>query len=80
MNIQKEFEKHYQANELLRDEEGYFCIMLDEELDPFTVRFNYDRCATINTEKETYIVLSRENLSMLDQLIDETEMLYSEEE
>lgn len=57
---------------------GLYCEFLDEELDVFTVEFNYDRCATIITGKNKYIKISGEDLRLLDYLVDETNYMYED--
>lgn len=56
-------------------EEGFKAIITDEEIDPFDVEFNGDRCANISTPL-TQIVLSANALRRLADMVDETEVLY----
>lgn len=56
-----------------QNEEGeYFVSFLDEELDIIHCNID-DECITLNTEQLTYVVLSREHLEKMIDLIDEVE-------
>jgi hypothetical protein len=47
--------------------------IVDAELDPVECEFYNDGCVDINTEKYTYLKLTRENLCQLIHLIDKSE-------
>lgn len=52
---------------------NYRMQIVDAELDPIDCKFNGDRCVEIDTEKLTYITLTRGNLQSLIDAIDEVE-------
>lgn len=60
---------------IIKDEQAT-AVILDAELDAVECEFNYDGCVHINTEGLTYICLTRENLSSLLNLIEESEEYY----
>lgn len=62
--------------ELQQEGHALYAELIDEELDPFRVDFNYDVCATIDTENLSYLVLSIENLRDMISLIEESEDIY----
>lgn len=48
-------------------------VILDEELDPIPLKFNYDNCVQIDTSELSYLTLNHDNLKTLSKLITEAE-------
>jgi hypothetical protein len=66
---------------LKEDEDGTItATIVDEELDPFECRFNYDGCVQIETEGYSHIALSIEQLYQLIGMIQNAEAKYAERE
>ena len=59
--------------------DGYYVNIVDEELDPFRVDFNYDGCATIKTDGYTEILLTPWHLRKLADLIEKAESKYEKD-
>jgi hypothetical protein len=59
-------------------EDGLKTEFLDAELDAFEVNFNYDNCATIDTNGMKYIAISRNTLIKLARLVDIADKRYEE--
>ena len=76
-----ELEKKLYPNcyELNREEEFISTTILDEELDPIKLIFNYDRCVQIETKDLEYIILSVRHLENLISLIKESENMFFQE-
>ena len=53
-----------------------YAELMDVEGDFFKVNFNYDGCATIDTENMTYIALTQGNLLHLSEALEEAEEVY----
>jgi len=68
INIEKEL--FPESNTLIYN---YRMKIVDAELDPIYCKFNGDRCVEMDTEKLTYITLTRINLQVLMDAIDEVE-------
>lgn len=65
------------SGELYTDKEGTIrARIIDEEIDPIDVRFDYDGCVHIDTKEYTHITLSLDNLSELMGMIIEAEEEY----
>jgi hypothetical protein len=77
MNI-TELEKQTcpQCNQLNQEEGVISSTMLDMELDPIELRFNYDGCVEINSGVLNYITLSVRHLENLILLIKEADNMY----
>lgn len=60
-------------------EDGLFAEIIDAELDTFTVNFNYDGCAEIQTGGMTHIALYPDDLRKLANLIGKAERKYKKE-
>jgi hypothetical protein len=58
------------------DKGNLFAVVVDEEMDGFICRFNYDGCVEIDTEKLTYLSLSPNVLYHIANLIEEAEEIY----
>ncbi len=82
MSKKKTFSEEFMPNELEiigNVEDGLKTTFLDEELDPFEVDFNYDNCATINTNGMEYIAISRYTLNKLSYLVGVADRTYKEQ-
>jgi len=55
---------------------GLHTIIVDEEMDGFTCRFNYDGCVEIDTDEYSHIALDSNTLHRLANLIEEAEEIY----
>jgi len=72
---------HPESDELKQDEDGNItATIVDEELDAYKCRFNYDGCVQIDTEGYGWITLSKENLYRLMLMIEEAEERYEEQD
>ena len=72
--LEKIYPKH---GELQVDEQGgIHTIIVDEETDGFTCKFNYDGCVEIDTDGYSYITLNPLALRHLANLIEEAEKIY----
>ena len=61
-----------ERNQLVDRGDGVFTAeMLDAELDQFSCEFNGDDTVTIDTKRVQYLMLTRENLEILLNLMDE---------
>ena len=87
MDIEKEFKNYYSPSgdpiictengELYKDEEGtLFTIIIDQELDPIVVLFDYDGGARFITENYTHINIHSRVLMMIACLVDDAEDYY----
>ena len=79
MNKNKTIEEVLMDNELIitgNVKDGLKTNFLDADLDPFKVDFNYDDCATINTNGCKYIAISREKLIALAKLVELADKIY----
>lgn len=66
---------------LIVDENGNITTkIVDMELDILDCSFNNDDCVEINTKNYSYIVLSKEHLYQLIQLIEDSEAMYESQE
>ena len=54
-------------------------IIVDEEIDPFNVKFIGDECIEIDTDEMAYITLSINNLYQIIDLIEAAEYKYSKQ-
>lgn len=82
MSKEKTFAELFMPDELELTgnvEDGLKTKFLDEELDPFEVDFNFDDCATINTNGMEYIAISRYTLNKLSYLVGVADRKYEEE-
>jgi len=68
INIEKEL---FPESNVLID--NYRMQIVDAELDPIDCKFHNDGCVEMDTEKLTYITLTRSNLQVLMDAIDEVE-------
>lgn len=57
------------CNKLIQEEDCISATILDEELDPIQLNFNYDGCVEIQTDDLSYITLSIRHLENLILLI-----------
>lgn len=75
VNIEKEL---FPNNSILKENEDGKIItrIVDVVFNEIKCSFNYDGCVQINTAGLKHIVLSKENLDKLINLIDEAEMMY----
>ena len=65
-------------NKLKKDEEGTLhCEILDMELDPLKCTFENDLCVKIDTSELDYVVLSIDNLKVLNRLIELADLDYN---
>lgn len=65
------------------EEECYFAIVFDAEIDPFKVKFHNDNSLHIETEGMTYITMDFDMITTMQELMMEAQDLYevmSEEE
>ena len=67
------------CNKLIQEEDCISAIILDEELDPIELNFNYDGCVEIQTDGLKYITLSVRHLENLILLIKEADNMYKKE-
>lgn len=58
--------------------DGFYAKFVDAELDPFTVRFHYDNCATIETDGNKYMKIYSADLEVLSYLVEETDRMYED--
>ena len=66
-----------ESGKLIIDEDGGITAqIIDEELDEIGCEFNNDGCVNLNVEGLQYIVLSRENLELLIDMLDESEDVF----
>ena len=61
---------------LIKNGEEAKALIVDIELDPIECSFNNDGCVELNTDKYSYITLSKQNLKQLQRLINEAEKYY----
>ena len=72
VNIENIF--YPERNKLIRNKNGCFNLQIvDAELDAINCEFNFDNCVKINTNDFTYLTLSRKNLEVLIDALDESE-------
>ena len=53
------------------EDDFYSTIIIDPELDPIKGEFYNDNCVTLNTKEYSYIILDKETLYELIELIEE---------
>jgi hypothetical protein len=65
------------AYKIKKDKNGNLTsVIVDEELDPFNVEFTGDDCVQIETEGTAYIILSKDSLNKIIDLIEKAEIKY----
>ena len=71
-------ERQYPEHGKLQVDEkgGLHTIIVDEEMDGFICRFNYDGCVEIDTDAYSHIALDPNTLHRLANLIIEAEEIY----
>ena len=63
----------FKTDELIIDGENVTANIVDAEIDPIQCTFNNDSCVQLNTADLTYIILTKENLMTLIDLIEQSE-------
>jgi len=67
-----------ESGKLIKVDDTYHALVIDEELDPISVAFHYDNCATLDTKDYSYIALSKDTLFLLIDLLQKAEKKYSQ--
>ena len=68
------------AYKLKKQKDGTFTsVIVDEEIDPFNVKFIGDECIEIDTDEMAYITLSINNLYQIIDLIEAAEYKYAKQ-
>ena len=68
------------AYKLKKQKDGTFTsVIVDEEIDPFNVKFIGDECIEIDTGEMAYITLSINNLYQIIDLIEAAEYKYAKQ-
>lgn len=62
-----------ECNQLIIDGDDVSARIFDAELDPIECHFNFSNTVEINTEGLNHIILTKDNLWMLEELIDDSE-------
>ena len=67
-------------NILTKNKNGTYCsLIVDAELDPLSLEFNYDDCVVIDTTDLNHICLTQQNFKEMIILINKSNKLYEKD-